>query len=159
MGIVTGDFEQLRNEFNGNITGKNIKKDNFGSSKKQLLNFVLKSTITDAGDLNDKSETAYTDWDITSLTSPTAVAVLLRVYLKDDTANSYCQFRKNGDTGVFCQLATINAYVANVYFQHDIVVHLDSNQILEYQLQDAGGSGPITDFAVSVLGWWEPANN
>ena len=138
------------------LDGSNLATDGFGVSDKVLLNFVPK-TITDAGDYTTATEHDFTDWDLTALTSSTAVRVKLRVLFQDDTAGSYIAFRKNGDTGELAQTFYLYAITAGLTVSADIDVDMDAGQIIEIKTSDIAAGGPVTAVIVSVSGWYEPA--
>jgi len=119
--------------------------------------FVVRATPADEDLDDDGNETAWTDWDLTSIVGSTATAVLLRVRAKDDTVDSYMGFRENGESGstLGLEMTALLIPVAGHSFSQDITVKCDANQVIEYTTQDAGGAA-IGEARATVIGWWQP---
>ncbi len=132
----------------------------FGTSSKELLNFVLRD-ITSIGDWDFDSSNELTttgswaDLDLTSLTSSEAVAVLLCIS-QEGSGGRTTGLRTNG--------ANSNEYNYVFYrrFWNDgqddgldvrqYIVPADSGEVIEYYRSDSA-----VDIRINVLGWWEPA--
>ena len=152
---ISGTFKEIKCEGDVEFAGE-LSLGGKLLMGKPILNYVVPEIITDAGDYTTATEHDYTDWDVKSLTSPTAVRVHLRIYFLDDTAGSYVIIRKNGNVAVAVSNFLVETYVANIPTMVEAVMDLDTNQTLEVKTSDNGGAGPVTTCWISVIGWWEP---
>ena len=100
----------------GAIGGQQLAAVGFGNSGTALLNFVPVEPVqilsfVDQGDAN------WTDLDLTSYTSPMAVAVLLRLQFKDTAhTGSYLYLKKPGSSDVELDIRApaAGAWIRNV---------------------------------------------
>jgi len=122
------------------------------------LSFKWKDASEEALVLTDAtSSVAFTDVDLTALTSASAKMAYLTVRMTIDTAaKDYAVgFRKNGTTPTMYPKMSVygeEAHAADI-FQTQMTVGLDSGQIAEYILAVEGGGQ--CDLLVHVLGYWE----
>lgn len=119
-----------------------------------LAFFQVRGTPT-AYDFNTTSEqTTYRDKDLSAIVPAGTKAVLLNVTLRDNTAGTYMAFRTNGETYSAAKVLVV-APVANVTESQDVVVACDSDRKIEWKIDDAGGSGPITKAQFAVKGFYK----
>jgi len=140
------------------IDTKNIKDNavdktkiahTFGASNKAPLNYVPLSS--DDVVMNNNSEVDWTDLDLTSSTSSTATVVHLYLQIKDNTKFSWLGVRTNG--GGHTRYLQVGE--TDVYHRQEFIIPMDSNQIIEYAIDDAGGSA-VTSASIIVCGYFEP---
>jgi hypothetical protein len=117
---------------------------------------VWKATNTASLSLDNQGDVAFTDLDLTSVTSADAVGVILSISMRNNTANEYAQVevRKNGDTPDYpVKIATDDSFGNNVNHFTDCVVGCDSGQIIEYKIDTESSS--TVSLLIAVLGYWE----
>lgn len=88
------------------------------------------------------------DLDLSSIAPAGAVAVLLRVRVRDDAAGSELMLRENGNSNGI-NVAIVNTQVANVTAYADVWVALDSNRVVEYWATNT----TWTSIYINVCGW------
>ena len=106
--------------------------------------------------LDNQGDVAYTDLDLTSVTSADAKGVFMLVAMRNDTAGEYaqCFFRKNGDTPTYpTEFSTDDSFGANVNHKGMVAVGCDTGQIIEYKIDTESSS--TVSVVLSVLGYWE----
>ncbi|MBN1874897.1 MAG: hypothetical protein JXA33_11760, partial [Anaerolineae bacterium] len=138
----------------GAINGEQIGTS-FGSSSKELLNYVVRNISTTPDlELNNNYD-IFTDWDVSSIVGDSAVAVIVYVRINDDTEGSYVQLRKPGTSGNKTAMAGI-LYSGGYKGYYEFVIPCDGNQTIQYKVLDRG-TNPI-EVQLWVAGWYEPAN-
>lgn len=87
--------------------------------------------------------------DLSSLVPSGALAVLIKVLVQDDAAQSLFVLRKDGNVNDK-SAAGLYTQVANIYFSGLIVVPLPSTRIIEYL-----ATNTVWDVIyIAVMGWW-----
>lgn len=135
--------------------------EGIGQSQTVGLSLIWKDTPETALALSNQASTvAFTDLDLTAYTSANAKMALLQLKITVDTvgiSNTQCyiQVRKNGQSaGLYGGLViTENQAHNGAYFLAQVVVGLDSGQVMEYAL-GLSASWQI-DAQIDVLGYWE----
>jgi len=91
---------------------------------------------------------AWHDLDLSSVVPAGAKAVLLRVKIRDDVANTTLRFRKNGNSNTL-NVSVIMQHVAGQYNWEDLVVACDANRVIEYMSPSS-----LLNVFITVGGWW-----
>lgn len=105
-------------------------------------------------EITSSSDVTFTDLDLTAYTSANATYVLLGVYLSDTGAGAKIYFRKNGASPAAPQYCyALYADVANKGSSSQILVPLDTDEVIEYYL-DASGTNTASCI-VYVIGYME----
>lgn len=116
-----------------------------------------KATNSSSLDLTGQTDVAYTDLDLTSVTSANAKAVILRVLFTNTTAGEYVQvlLRKNGETpDEAVMMSAPDALGGNTASLTTMaIVGCDGGQIIEYSI-DTETSATCT-LRLAVVGYWE----
>jgi hypothetical protein len=139
----------------------------FGASNREMLNIIFQASPTKSFDNNNGKDVDWTDLDLTSATSPTAVAAYLRLYAYDpDSPNAYIAVRKKGHTNgnqvKYCYASTealpYEPGRGGVYVGDCMVwVEMDSSQVIQYKVKTAiDQDGSYS--AIIVHGWAELAH-
>ena len=136
----------------------------FGASNREMLNIIFQASTTKSFDNNNGKDVDWTDLDLTSATSPTAVAAYLRLYAYDpDSPNAYIAVRKKGHTNgnqvKYCYAsAEVLPGPDGIYAGNCMVwVEVDSSQVIQYKVKTAiDQDGSYS--AIIVHGWAEPAH-
>lgn len=105
-----------------------------------------------ASDFTDASLTTDGTWrdlDLSSIVPAGAVMVLLRVVVEDDAAESYLQFRKNGNSNSYA-VNGVYTQVSGVLIEDSIPVFCDSSRVIEYR----GSNLTFTSISIDVIGWY-----
>jgi len=102
--------------------------------------FTLANLITDG---------AWRDLDLSAIVPAGALAVLLLILLKDDSAFSLVSLRRNGNTGTIA-ISRCYIQVADTYTGMDRIVALDAGRVIEY----ATTNTTFNDISILVKGWW-----
>ena len=109
---------------------------------------VSRGTVS-AADLANASITkdaSFHDLDLSAIVPAGAVSVVLFVEVTDTSANTNFIFRQKGDTGTI--QPTMRVQVANVYAMGQVEVTLDSDRVIQYNLNAASATANVT-----VLFW------
>ena len=117
---------------------------------------VWKATTTASLALDNQGDVAFTDLDLTSVTSADAAGVLISASLRNNTANEYARFifRKNGTTPDYpAELTSDDSFGANVNHFGMYLIGCDTGQIIEYKIDTESSS--TVSVMLSVLGYWE----
>jgi len=117
--------------------------------------YVALEPNVNALELTDQSTTAYTDLDLTSVTSSTAIAALVQIEVQDSgtpAAGVYASVRKKGTT-TDANSRKVYPQVADIPITGTFLVELDAAQAMQY---DINASGATTfDLRIDVLGYYE----
>lgn len=95
-------------------------------------------------------DATWRDLDLSSVVPSGAVAVLLRVEVRDDGGNNIFMLRENGNSNNF-NVGRITSQVAAVYMRADVIVACDSNRIIEYY---GGTTTTWNTVYITIAGWW-----
>ena len=110
--------------------------------------YWLSTTVQKSGGTDYTQDGAWQDLDLTSATSANAKFVILMLQHKNTcTAQDILQVRKNGDTPACAVFA--RAPVTNAYFEVQVIVACDSDQVIEVYATDA------SDTRIDILGYIE----
>ncbi len=90
------------------------------------------------------ADSSWHDLDLSSIVPAGSTSVYLRTRIKGTTANKRIRLRKNGNLNE----VSIKTQAANVDICSDIIVKLDGNRVIEYNLN----SLVVSDFY--ILGWF-----
>ncbi len=93
---------------------------------------------------------AWHDLNMSSVVPAGAVAVLIHVLLRCNTAGRYINFRKNGISNDY-NSATAMSVSSSFETPTDIVVACDSNRYIEYY----GPGSEVVLCGLTVRGWWK----
>ena len=99
------------------------------------------------GDLT--TDGTYRDLDCSAIVPDGAKAIIFRVALIDDAADSMFAFRKNGAAVVTTNNATVNTYVAGVVARAQLTVPCDVNRVVEYYASNT----VWTTINIVIMGW------
>lgn len=94
-------------------------------------------------------DASWRDLDLSSIVATGAKAVLLSVWLVDNSVSQQLYFRKNGNSNAWA-IAPMRTQVANVTIQATHVVPCDTSQVIEYY-----ASAGISTIYITVMGWWK----
>jgi len=117
---------------------------------------IWKATNSLSLDLNGQGDVAFTDVDLTSVTSANATAVVCRVLLRNTTAGEYAvaRFRKNGDTPTYgAEIRVTDAQGGDTGDVNIIIVACDTGEIIEYDIDTETSNTVVLQLA--ILGYWE----
>lgn len=89
------------------------------------------------------------DLDLSSIVPAKATAVAVRVYVKDDAAGSFIQFRRNGATNK-AVAAVVRTQVSDVYSDGFVIVACDSASKIEYRTSNVS----FTALNIVICGWF-----
>lgn len=95
------------------------------------------------------TDATWRDLSLASIVPAGAVAVVLKVILKDDAVGSQIAFRKNGNAYIY-NTGELRTQAVDVVLTGDIYVFLDAGRIIEYY----GSNLAFTGITVTVKGWW-----
>jgi hypothetical protein len=141
------------------VTGAKIAHQ-FGVSNKTLLNYVVRENLS-SWDWTSTIETGngvFIDWDLSSIVSSEAVAVVVCGMFRDDHIDSRMVVRRNGTTHSFNEPEPLYLFSnpPNNWHKETTVIPLSGGRSLEVEIFDANGSA-VSAARLVVLGWWEPA--
>lgn len=123
-----------------------------------LGNPIWVTTTSLSLNLTSQGDVAFTDLDLTSVTSATARTVILYVLSANSAVGVYTinKFRRNGDTPASTATCTEQDALSGVGSTNEVhctvIVGMDSGQIIEYDINIESGTTGSLD--VAVLGYW-----
>lgn len=94
-------------------------------------------------------DSAWHDWDLSGVVPHGAQSILLRTQLQANAVDKFAMFRKKGHVNAFNR-SQIRSTTANVWLMQDLVVAVDANRKIQYNVSIAG----ITGLWISIAGWW-----
>ncbi len=103
----------------------------------------------DFDDADLTTDGAWHDLDLSSIVPNGAIAVALRLSVKDGAVDSRVRFRKNGNSNT-ANVAQIRTQVIDLFINADLKVGCDSNRVIEYW----ASSLAFTNIDITVKGWW-----
>lgn len=152
MGEIAEVFkdDEVKAKFNLLVEALLVTLNADGSMKSGLV-FVDRGNRTswDYRLVNLTTNGAWHLLDISGIVPTEARAVLLRVRLEDNAANSYFSFRTFANTGTH-NTSAIYTQVANIPVNGDLVCPIDSDGKLGYQAKNV----VWTSIDILVKGWW-----
>jgi hypothetical protein len=95
-------------------------------------------------------DTAWHDLDLSSIvTDSNSTFAILKVEIDNTSAEKYIFFRKNGNTNQYNRNSAYTQ-VGNIAISFTMTVPMDSNQVIEYKIQNVGTWNAIN---ITVIGW------
>lgn len=107
------------------------------------------SAANDYGVGDFTTDGTWRDLDLSAIVPAGAIAVYLKMVLKDDAASSVMSFRENGNANAIESIAA-GTQVANVNIYLNGIVACDANRVIEYM----GTNTTFSTINVYVMGWW-----
>lgn len=132
------------------INGNHLANSGFGISNQPLLSFVPTSA-QQVLRLDNQSDIALTDLDLTDYTSSTATNVLIWAQIYDKAGTATAAFYSDGVSQFYFRNFSTTAWMHN-----QIILPLNSDQLIQYQLNASGSDTASLD--IRVIGYWEPAH-
>ena len=94
-------------------------------------------------------DATWRDLDLSGILPVGASAVVMRVYIRDDTASMYFGFRRNGNTNDR-EAGYARTQVANVGVEYVFIIPVDANRVVEYK----GSNATVDTMVIYVMGWF-----
>jgi len=160
-GTMAGDIDMGKNR----ILKLPAPIDDQEAAPKGYVDALTKVVWKDASEqaMIDGNRLATLDWtdlDLTAFTSATAKIAYLELQLRADTVGNgsfvYLSVRKNGTTPTFTPILIQGTEIkAMVSYRRDILVGLDSGQVIEYRIASGDWTGWQIDTNIQVFGYIE----
>jgi len=117
----------------------------------------IKTSYVDRGDYPDWDFTYFNfvkdgqfhDLDLSTIVPAGAKAVHMLVWFKSSSVQKNVWFRKKGNVAAF-NMAMSYTQIADFNITNDIIVCLDSNRKIQYNMSSSG----VSEIRVIVRGWW-----